>query len=157
MTSSNMPRASINEFLREIADGRQLSAHTVAAYTRDLSELADFLDTYFQCEDWTWDRVDRNALRRFLGKLAQQQLSRRRSRNEGWRSRCPATTPPRCLPAPRIKLQKEAAEVPATWPSSTCTTPRGCVSASCTAATWRTSTCSGNTGRSKGRGGRSES
>lgn len=70
-------RASINVFLREIADGRQLSAHTVAAYTRDLSELADFLDTYFQCDDWAWSRVDRNALRRFLGKLAQQQLSRR--------------------------------------------------------------------------------
>lgn len=70
-------RASINVFLRELADGRQLSAHTVAAYTRDLSELADFLDTYFQCDDWAWSRVDRNALRRFLGKLAQQQLSRR--------------------------------------------------------------------------------
>ena len=77
MTSSNSPRTSINEFLREIADGRQLSAHTVAAYTRDLSELADFLDTYFQSDDWTWARVDRNALRRFLGKLAQQQLARR--------------------------------------------------------------------------------
>jgi integrase/recombinase XerC len=71
------PRASINVFLRELADGRQLSAHTVAAYRRDLAELADFLDTYFQCEDWPWSRVDRNALRRFLGRMAQQQLARR--------------------------------------------------------------------------------
>jgi integrase/recombinase XerC len=70
-------RASINVFLRELADGRQLSAHTVTAYRRDLSELADFLDTYFQCDDWSWSRVDRHALRRFLGKLAEQQLSRR--------------------------------------------------------------------------------
>lgn len=76
MTSVS-PRASINVFLRELADGRQLSAHTVAAYRRDLSELANFLDTYFQCDDWPWSRVDRNALRRFLGKLAQQQLARR--------------------------------------------------------------------------------
>ena len=76
MTSSN-PRSSINEFLRELADGRQLSAHTVTAYRRDLAELADFLDSYFQSDDWTWDRVDRNALRRFLGRLAQQQLARR--------------------------------------------------------------------------------
>ena len=71
------PRTSVNEFLREIADGRQLSAHTVAAYRRDLDELCDFLQTYFQSDEWTWDRVDRNALRRFLGRLAQQQLARR--------------------------------------------------------------------------------
>ncbi len=76
MTSTS-PRASINVFLRELADGRQLSPHTVAAYRHDLGELADFLDTYFQSDDWPWSRVDRNALRRYLGKLAQQQLSRR--------------------------------------------------------------------------------
>ncbi|HEX6065697.1 MAG TPA: tyrosine recombinase XerC [Longimicrobiales bacterium] len=70
-------RASINVFLRELADGRQLSTHTVAAYRRDLSELAEFLDTYFQTDDWPWSRVDRNALRRFMGKLAEQHLSRR--------------------------------------------------------------------------------
>ena len=74
---SPAPRASINVFLRELADGRQLSAHTVAAYRRDLGELAAFLDTYFQCDDWAWSRVDRNALRRFLGRMAQQQLARR--------------------------------------------------------------------------------
>ena len=77
MTSASNPRASVNVFLRELADGRQLSAHTVAAYRRDLRELADFLDTYFQCDDWPWSRVDRNALRRFLGHMAQQQLARR--------------------------------------------------------------------------------
>jgi integrase/recombinase XerC len=76
-SNQSAQRASINVFLRELADGRQLSTHTVAAYRRDLSELADFLDTYFQTDDWPWSRVDRNALRRFLGKLAQQQLSRR--------------------------------------------------------------------------------
>lgn len=67
----------VNEFLRELQDGRQLSPHTVAAYRRDLSELTQFLNTYFQQEDWSWSRVDRTALRRFLGFLAQQKLSRR--------------------------------------------------------------------------------
>jgi integrase/recombinase XerC len=76
-TSSSPPRSTINEFLRELADGRQLSAHTVAAYRHDLAEFTDFLDTYFQSDDWTWSRVDRNALRRFLGRLAQQKLARR--------------------------------------------------------------------------------
>jgi integrase/recombinase XerC len=80
MTSDSIqlnPKASINVYLREIADGRQLSAHTVAAYRRDLTELADFLDTYFQAEDWAWSQVDRNALRRFMGRMAQQRLARR--------------------------------------------------------------------------------
>ena len=76
-SNQSAQRASINVFLRELADGRQLSTHTVAAYRRDLGELADFLDTYFQTDEWPWSRVDRNALRRFMGKLAQQQLSRR--------------------------------------------------------------------------------
>ncbi len=77
MSSASKQRSSINVFLRELADGRQLSAHTVAAYQRDLRELADFLDSYFQRDDWAWADVDRNALRRFLGRMAQQQLARR--------------------------------------------------------------------------------
>lgn len=67
----------VHEFLRELQDGRQLSQHTVTAYHRDLNELTRFLDTYFQQEVWSWSRVDRTALRRFLGFLAQQKLSRR--------------------------------------------------------------------------------
>ena len=43
------------DYLRSIELGRQLSAHTVAAYKRDLYELAAFLDRYYQQEDWTWD------------------------------------------------------------------------------------------------------
>ena len=70
-------RPLVDEFLRELADGRQLSAHTVAAYRRDLGELTDFLKTYFQSDEWEWSRVDRNALRRFLGHLANQRLARR--------------------------------------------------------------------------------
>lgn len=67
----------IDEFLRELEQGRQLSAHTIAAYTRDLDVFAAFLSTYFQKETWHWDKVDRAVLRRFLGHLAQQKLSRR--------------------------------------------------------------------------------
>ena len=77
MTTTSNPHSSIAEFLRELQDGRQLSAHTVAAYRRDLIELVLFLNTYFQQEDWSWSRIDRNALRRFLGAMSQQRLSRR--------------------------------------------------------------------------------
>ncbi|MGQ0815913.1 MAG: tyrosine recombinase [Gemmatimonadota bacterium] len=67
----------ITEFFRELESGRQLSRHTVAAYRRDLAEFTQFLATYFQHDEWNWNRVDRNALRRFLGHLAQRKLARR--------------------------------------------------------------------------------
>jgi integrase/recombinase XerC len=70
-------QSPITEFLRELESGRQLSAHTVSAYRRDLDEFTKFLATYFQQDEWDWGRVDRNTLRRFLGYLAQQKLARR--------------------------------------------------------------------------------
>src|SRR5690606_23861617 len=60
-----------------IADGRQLSPHTVAAYRQDLAELMRFLDGYYESESWTWGGVDRIALRAFLGHLSGQGRARR--------------------------------------------------------------------------------
>lgn len=77
MNTSSNQQSQITEFLRELESGRQLSAHTVAAYRHDLEEFTKFLSTYFQQEEWSWERVDRNALRRFLGHLAQLKLARR--------------------------------------------------------------------------------
>ena len=34
-------------FLRHLEQGRQLSPHTLAAYRRDLQDLARFLDHYY--------------------------------------------------------------------------------------------------------------
>lgn len=65
------------DYLRDIEDGRQLSPHTVAAYRRDLNELAAFLDRYYDQQDWSWDGVDRLALRAFLGELSRRGLARR--------------------------------------------------------------------------------
>ena len=76
-----MTRASTaalaDEFIRHIADGRQLSPHTVAAYRQDLAELRAFLDRYYDSESWTWGGVDRIALRAYLGHLANQGRARR--------------------------------------------------------------------------------
>lgn len=77
MSTSSNPQSPIADFLRELESGRQLSPHTVSAYRHDLTEFTTFLDTYFQQEDWEWTRVDRAALRRFLGFMAQQRLARR--------------------------------------------------------------------------------
>lgn len=69
--------AALEEYFREIADARQLSAHTVAAYRRDLTELAAFLDRYYSGEVWDWPGVDRLALRGWLGELGRRGRARR--------------------------------------------------------------------------------
>ena len=68
---------SLLDYLRTLEHGRQLSAHTVAAYRRDLYELAAFLDRYYQHEEWTWAGVDRLALRGYLAELSRRGLARR--------------------------------------------------------------------------------
>jgi tyrosine recombinase XerC len=67
----------VHAFLRNLADGRQLSEHTVTAYRRDLTELIAFLDTHLGSDEWTWPGIDRLALRSFLGHLSRKRLSRR--------------------------------------------------------------------------------
>lgn len=67
----------IAEFIRHLADGRQLSPHTVAAYRRDLTEFEAFLARYYGGEEWTWGGVDRLALRAFLADMSRRGLSRR--------------------------------------------------------------------------------
>lgn len=69
--------ALVDDFIRHIADGRQLSPHTVSAYRQDLAELMRFLDRYYDSESWTWGGVDRIALRAYLGHLAGQGRARR--------------------------------------------------------------------------------
>jgi integrase/recombinase XerC len=68
---------AVQDFLRNISDGRQLSQHTVAAYRRDLKEFAAFLDQYYAGDGWTWSGIDRLALRAFLGHLSRRGLARR--------------------------------------------------------------------------------
>ena len=65
------------EFIRHIGDGRNLSAHTVTAYRRDLHEFASFLDAHFGTEEWSWAGVDRLVLRAYLGRLNRRGLARR--------------------------------------------------------------------------------
>ena len=69
--------SAFDEYMRVIADGRQLSVHTVTAYRRDLTELAAFLDRFYADEDWDWPGVDRLALRGWLAELARRGRARR--------------------------------------------------------------------------------
>jgi integrase/recombinase XerC len=67
----------MDAFLRTIADGSQLSPHTVIAYRRDLQDLAVFLDRWYKGEAWGWGGVDRLALRGWLGELSRKGRARR--------------------------------------------------------------------------------
>lgn len=69
--------SSMKDYLRMLADERQLSAHTVAAYRRDLEDLRAFLTDYLGTPDWGWEEVDRLTLRSFMGWCLRRGLSRR--------------------------------------------------------------------------------
>lgn len=73
------PRPEAGDFLRHLADERQLAANTLKAYRRDLEQLETFLNGYLGRESWAWadPEVDRLALRAFLGWLGRQGLSKR--------------------------------------------------------------------------------
>ena len=73
------PIAARTAFLRHLADERNLSEHTVAAYRRDLDDLSAFLTDYGGSGEWKWTDVDRLTLRSFLGSLERRGLSRRTS------------------------------------------------------------------------------
>ena len=67
----------IAEWLQYLAKERQLSAHTVTAYTSDLARFTTFLGAKAQGSGWNWGTVDRNTIRSFLGFLSRQGLERR--------------------------------------------------------------------------------
>ena len=71
------PPPLIAEWLQYLAKERQLSAHTVTAYTSDLSRFTTFLGARAQGKSWDWGTVDRNTIRSFLGFLSRQGLERR--------------------------------------------------------------------------------
>jgi integrase/recombinase XerC len=72
-------RTEVADFLRHLADERQLSENTIKAYRRDLSELEDFLSEYMGRAGWSWGdpEVDRLALRAFLGSCSRRGLAKR--------------------------------------------------------------------------------
>ncbi len=75
--AARQPVRQLQAFLKNLADGRQLSPHTVAVYRRDLTGLVAFLDRHYGNGDWSWTGVDRLALRAYLGHLARRRLARR--------------------------------------------------------------------------------
>ncbi len=69
--------AEIADYLEHLAKERDVSPNTVRAYDRDLKEFVAFLGRYYGGDTWTWQGVDRIAMRGFLGHLSKRGLGKR--------------------------------------------------------------------------------
>ena len=67
----------VAEYLRHLAKERDVSPNPVKAYERDLFEFVSFLGGYYGTEGWSWDGVDRLAMRGFLANLSRRGLGKR--------------------------------------------------------------------------------
>jgi integrase/recombinase XerC len=69
----------VTDFLDHLGKERDVSPHTLRAYERDLREFGTFLGQYYGERPWSWQGVDRLAVRGFLAHLARRGLSKRSS------------------------------------------------------------------------------
>lgn len=67
----------VADYLAHLAKERDVSPNTVRAYDRDLREFVEFLGRYYGGGAWSWQGVDRIAMRAFLGHLSKRGLGKR--------------------------------------------------------------------------------
>lgn len=67
----------VDAFLTHLEKERDVSPNTVIAYRRDLTEFVTHLSRYYGAGAWTWQGVDRLAMRGFLGALTRRGLGKR--------------------------------------------------------------------------------
>ena len=64
-------------YLVHLEKERNVSPHTLKAYSRDCDEFVAFLTEFYGGAAWTWEGVDRLAMRGFLARLTKRGLSKR--------------------------------------------------------------------------------
>ncbi|MEK7401992.1 MAG: tyrosine recombinase XerC [Gemmatimonadota bacterium] len=69
--------SDVAAFLTHLEKERNVSPNTLKAYGRDCAEFVVFLTDYYGGTSWTWQGVDRLAMRGFLGRLTKRGLSRK--------------------------------------------------------------------------------
>ena len=67
----------IDDYLAHLTKERDVSPHTVKAYAKDLRSFVTFLGRYHDARAWTWQGVDRIAMRAFIVYLAREGLGKR--------------------------------------------------------------------------------
>lgn len=103
--------AWIDAYLAHLKGVRQLSAHTTAAYARDLQALATLSGTV------DWSRIDQHAIRRLTAKLHAQQLdprsiARKLSSWRGFFNWLSEQTPLAANPVQGVRAPKRAKTLP---------------------------------------------
>src|SRR6185295_10900284 len=74
--SDNTP-PMVADFLTHLEKERDVSPNTLLAYRRDLEEFVGFLGAYYGAREWTWQGLDRLAIRGFLAHLTRRKLNKR--------------------------------------------------------------------------------
>ena len=72
-----MSHPDVADYLTHLDKERNVSPHTLKAYARDCSEFIEFLAEYYGGEPWSWNGVDRLAMRGFMARLTKRGLSKR--------------------------------------------------------------------------------
>ena len=67
----------VADFLTHLEKERDVSPHTLTAYRRDLEEFVAFLGKYYGIGGWSWQGLDRLAIRGFLAHLTRKKLNKR--------------------------------------------------------------------------------
>ncbi len=69
--------SAVADFLLHLEKERDVSPHTLTAYGRDLEEFVAFLGRYYGVSEWSWQGLDRLAIRGFLAHLTRKKLNKR--------------------------------------------------------------------------------
>jgi integrase/recombinase XerC len=67
----------VTDFLLHLEKERDVSPHTLTAYRRDLEEFVKFLGKYYGVSAWSWQGLDRLAVRGFLAHQTRRKLNKR--------------------------------------------------------------------------------
>ena len=67
----------VAEFLEHMEKERNVSPNTIKAYTRDLAEFTAYLGNYYGIESWSWQGIDRLAIRGYLAHMVRRGVSKR--------------------------------------------------------------------------------
>jgi site-specific recombinase XerC len=68
---------AVDDFLIHLEKERDVSPNTLIAYRRDLDDFVSFLGSYYGVREWTWQGLDRLAIRGFLAHMTRRKLSKR--------------------------------------------------------------------------------
>jgi integrase/recombinase XerC len=69
--------SEVTMYLTHLEKERDVALNTLKAYRRDLREFVAFLGDFYGGDAWSWQGVDRLAMRGFLARLTRRGLSKR--------------------------------------------------------------------------------